>query len=149
MKHQSAYTLIELMIVVALISTIALFAVPAYKTYVWKTYVEEAKGAMRELANRAEMVKAQSFTYRSSQLVDLPGGTKDYSTYRDGQRFYKIQMQVDASGQLYEITLELDHPMFNPNKHSDLRLDSLGRTCIKAERVSGAASCTVGTDPGW
>ncbi|HDZ9336825.1 TPA: prepilin-type N-terminal cleavage/methylation domain-containing protein [Vibrio cholerae] len=54
-KQQQGFTLIELMIVVAIIGVLSAIAVPAYKDYVKKTEFASALGTMKSLVTPAEL----------------------------------------------------------------------------------------------
>ncbi|EGQ8007487.1 pilin [Vibrio parahaemolyticus] len=55
-KKQQGFTLIELMIVVAIIGVLSAIAVPAYKDYVAKSEAATALGSIRALVTPAEMM---------------------------------------------------------------------------------------------
>ncbi|MGC9402486.1 pilin [Vibrio genomosp. F10 str. 9ZC157] len=54
-KKQKGFTLIELMIVVAIIGVLSAIAVPAYQDYVKKTEFASALGTMKSLVTPAEL----------------------------------------------------------------------------------------------
>ncbi|EKO3932663.1 pilin [Vibrio fluvialis] len=54
-KQQQGFTLIELMIVVAIIGVLSAIAVPAYKNYVTKSEVASAVATMKSLITPAEL----------------------------------------------------------------------------------------------
>lgn len=60
-KPQSAFTLIELIITVAIVSILAAIAVPAYQNYIIKTQVSEALGL--------------AYSLKSSMVINLQNGT--------------------------------------------------------------------------
>ncbi|EGS7961217.1 pilin [Vibrio cholerae] len=58
-KQQQGFTLIELMIVVAIIGVLSAIAVPAYKNYVAKSEAATALGSLRSLVTPAELMLQQ------------------------------------------------------------------------------------------
>ncbi|WP_052446148.1 prepilin-type N-terminal cleavage/methylation domain-containing protein [Aeromonas fluvialis] len=59
MKKQSGFTLIELMIVVAIVAILAAIALPAYQNYVTKTKWTELATALGSLKTDAEVCSSQ------------------------------------------------------------------------------------------
>ncbi|WP_318436921.1 pilin [Photobacterium leiognathi] len=55
MKKQQGFTLIELMIVVAIIGVLSAIAIPAYKDYVAKSAVTSAMGTVKSLLTNADI----------------------------------------------------------------------------------------------
>ncbi|EJL6663328.1 pilin [Vibrio cholerae] len=55
-KQQQGFTLIELMIVVAIIGVLSAIAVPAYKNYVAKSEAASALATMKSLITPAELI---------------------------------------------------------------------------------------------
>ena len=68
-QHSSGFTLIELMITVAVIGILAAIAYPSYQEYVLKSWRANATGCLLELANRME----RRYTGASSYMGDVPG----------------------------------------------------------------------------
>ncbi|MCY1278731.1 hypothetical protein D9M69_540320 [compost metagenome] len=62
------FTLIELMIVVAVIAILAGIAYPSYQGYVRRTACEDAKGVLMGAANLMERFRAQNNTYAGAAL---------------------------------------------------------------------------------
>ncbi|EGQ8105127.1 pilus assembly protein PilA [Vibrio parahaemolyticus] len=71
-KKQQGFTLIELMIVVAIIGVLSAIAVPAYQNYVAKSEAATALGSLRALVTPAEL-KLQQDGALSGVVADLGG----------------------------------------------------------------------------
>ncbi|MCX8895663.1 pilin [Vibrio parahaemolyticus] len=59
-KKQQGFTLIELMIVVAIIGVLAAVAIPAYQNYVQKTEVASASATVRGLLTNIDMYQQEN-----------------------------------------------------------------------------------------
>ncbi len=71
-KKQQGFTLIELMIVVAIIGVLSAFAIPAYKDYVRKSEVASAVATMKSLITPAELYYQENGAISTStDLSDL------------------------------------------------------------------------------
>jgi prepilin-type N-terminal cleavage/methylation domain-containing protein len=68
MKRAHGYTLVELMIVVAIIGILAAIALPAYTNYVYRSKASEAVGMLAEIKSRQEAYRADF-----GQYCDLRG----------------------------------------------------------------------------
>lgn len=65
-KH-AGFTLIELMIVVAIVAILAGIAYPSYRDHVRKTARKEALGQMLSLSQRMEKIRAQTYSYAAGK----------------------------------------------------------------------------------
>lgn len=64
--RQRGFTLIELMIVVALVAVIAAFAIPSYRQHAMKSNRAAAEAFMQQVANRQEQYVLNARTYATS-----------------------------------------------------------------------------------
>lgn len=117
-RRFDGFTLIELMIVVAVIGILAAIAYPAYQDQVRKTRRADAQGALVELAQFMERVYTQNNTYK-------PGGTDPVLPFteapKDGTtKYYDLGVQANdgtrytlratpKGAQVGDGYLELDH----------------------------------------
>ncbi|EGQ7933620.1 prepilin-type N-terminal cleavage/methylation domain-containing protein [Vibrio vulnificus] len=74
-KKQQGFTLIELMIVVAIIGVLAAVAVPAYQDYVKKSEAASALATLKSLITPAELYYQENGTATAAGLSDLGSTT--------------------------------------------------------------------------
>jgi len=77
-RNQKGFTLIELMIVVAIIGILAAIAIPQFASYRMKAQDSAAKSALKNLATAQENYYATENTYTSTR-VNLTGWTVEPS----------------------------------------------------------------------
>ncbi|WP_372377298.1 pilin [Vibrio natriegens] len=78
-KKQQGFTLIELMIVVAIIGVLSAVAIPAYQNYVQKTEVATAAATVRGLLTNIDMYQ-QEHGGNFPTNANLVGGTQDMNS---------------------------------------------------------------------
>ena len=83
-QRQSGFTLVELMIVVAIIGILSAIAVPSYNSYVMRARLVEAHGVLASTQNKLEQYwtnhrKYEGFDEEGASLMPPPGLNFDYS----------------------------------------------------------------------
>jgi type IV pilus assembly protein PilE len=94
---RNGFTLIELMIVVAIVGIIAGIAVPAYQDSISKSRRRDAEGALQGLANAME----RHFTEHNSYLGAADGGADTGST----ATIFSDKSPVDGSTAYYALSI--------------------------------------------
>jgi len=101
LNKNKGFTLVELMIVVAIIGVIAAIAFPAYSQYAKKGRRTDARSALQEAAARQERIYAETNTYTAdlTKLLTNPNGTSS------PEGFYDVTVALSCSrtvgGQTY------------------------------------------------
>ncbi|MDM7321747.1 MAG: type IV pilin protein [Gammaproteobacteria bacterium] len=96
MKSSKGFTLIELMIAVAIIGILAAIAYPSYQQYVLKTRRAAAQGCLEELAQWMERYYTSNMTYANANLPPT-------SCRNDLRDFYTFSFSGTPDGTSYTL----------------------------------------------
>ena len=91
--QQSAFTLIELLMVILIIAILSAIVYPSYKQYVLKARRSDAKSALMRLAVAQEKFYNQHLSY-SADLVSANGLNNQSNTSTDG--FYQLSVSIKS-----------------------------------------------------
>ena len=83
MKKQQGFTLIELMIVVAIIGVLSAIAIPAYKNYVTKSEASSALATLKALVTPTELYIQENGDIKANSAVSAAGTTQKANSLGD------------------------------------------------------------------
>ena len=113
-KHQTGFTLIELMIVVAIVGILSSIAYPSYVEYIRKGQRNEARAALLQAAQYMERGATAKGTYPTS----LPTGMQTTESKK-----YNLSANVAADGSTFTLTAT---PVQTDAKCGNLELTNTG-----------------------
>lgn len=93
-KPQRGFTLVELMVVVAIIAILASIAIPSYRAYMIRAHRAEAKAQMMEIASREQQFLLANRVYADKATLVANG----FSTPADLDQYYNWDVAVGAAG---------------------------------------------------
>ena len=118
-KKISGYTLIELMIAIAIIAVLAAFAIPAYQNYIEKANLAEAK---QQMLSFRQSVEAQKLVNPRASLADILADTANVQVLNDTRKYTfsliieKKKMYLQAvpktNGHRYGIWIDSDSSVY-------------------------------------
>lgn len=95
--RQKGFSLLELMIVVAIIGILAAIAIPSYQSYVQKARRADAQAALTEMAQAMEAAYARNFSYENQAAGPADTGTPTAAILRSSSvDFYTLTISAAA-----------------------------------------------------
>ncbi|WP_372766862.1 type IV pilin protein [Pseudoalteromonas sp.] len=119
MKKLLGFTLIEMMIVVAIIGILTAIAYPSYVAYLYKGSRAEAMSSLLDIANRQEQFYADNHRYTSA-LGDLGvQSTSDTGLF---------SLTLTSDGSTFSVTASpIDYPATKDSECASFKIDELGQ----------------------
>ncbi len=132
-SHNFGFTLIELMMVVAIIGILASIALPQYSRYVDRAKRAEGKAALSDVAARLERFYSDNNVYATAVNTIPPGANAD-ATSENG--YYNITMVTAGTYQTYSLVAT---PTFVDDLCGNLTLEHTGER--KVSTATDPATC--------
>lgn len=101
---RKGFTLIELMVTVAIVAILAAIAIPSYSSYVRKTHRADAKAAVMTIATAMEKYLLQNNTYTTT-LTELSGlGEIDRANGLSSNGMYALQITASTATAPWQVS---------------------------------------------
>ena len=131
---RAGFTLIELMVAIAIIGILAAIAFPSYQDSIRKSKRAEGKAALLDLQNRLERYFIDKNTYASACIGSgCAAGTKILENANTEHSYYTLSIPAQAQNS-YTVKAA---PTFTDTQCGDLTLTNTG---VKAETGTGSVT---------
>lgn len=140
-KAEKGFTLIEVMITVAIVAILAAIAYPSYMEYVKRSRRVEGQNLLNDAAARQERWRAQNGVYITGTTaadiakLKLPHGSASENGY------YTLSISSVANDGGYTLTATRASSQTSDKKCGDFTLDATGKKGMAADTPGTAAEC--------
>jgi type IV pilus assembly protein PilE len=147
-KNLKGFTLIELMIVVAIIGIIAMFAYPAYQESVRKTKRTDAQASMMQIAGQLQRYKIANFTFfkaGTTTPITLADAGVPSVLPTSASPLYNLTL-INVNAGTWTLTAT---PTNAQTGDGHLVLNHRGQRCWKKASDKGGSACVPSTTSNW
>jgi len=138
-RQAAGFTLIEVMITVAIIAILAAIAIPSYSQYVQRARRSDAKAALLDLAAREERIFSIQNTYTNDPVAIGYSTAFPVQVLSSGQAYYQLSIQMGTPAGGFTATATRINAQ-QGDACGDYTLTSLGAQGV-VNATQSAASC--------
>jgi type IV pilus assembly protein PilE len=134
-KTGRGFTLLELMVTVAVVAILAAIAYPAYQDQVRKSRRAEIQGVLVEMANLQQQFFSDNFTYATTAQLGYPAAYP----LPPATAFYSLDVSVSSAAG-FTVRAQTAGPQVSDTRCKEMTLVNTG---VKASKDSSAADSTA------
>ena len=131
MKSKAGFTLVELLIVMAIVAILGVIAVPGYRNYVVGARQNSAQQALLRMAGAMENCYSMNQTYEGC-FGNGNSGVTDFLKANDLESYYELSSMTNVTARDFKVAVQAKGGQFNDVASSCqvLAVDRLGRKLI-------------------
>lgn len=131
MKSKAGFTLVELLIVMAIVAILGVIAVPGYRNYVVGARQNSAQQALLRMAGAMENCYSMNQTYVGC-FGEGNSGVNDFLRANDLESYYELSSMTNVTARDFKVAVQARGGQFNDVASSCqvLAVDRLGRKLI-------------------
>lgn len=131
MKSKAGFTLVELLIVMAIVAILGVIAVPSYRNYVVGARQNSAQQALLRMAGAMENCYSMNQTYEGC-FGNGNSGVTDFLKPNDLESYYELSSMTNVTARDFKVAVQAKGGQFNDVASSCqvLAVDRLGRKLI-------------------
>ncbi len=141
-RRSTGFTLIELMIVVAILAILVAIAYPSYREHVLKTKRAEGKALLTRIAGEQERFFTARSVYTNSITGAKPGGLGFADAFSEND-CYQVTVTLAGDSLSYTLTAAPQNNANCGNQTSDAQCGNLTMTSLGVKNATGTlgAAC--------
>lgn len=150
-RKQSGFTLIELMLVVAVIAILAAVAFPSYQEQVRKSKRTEVQAELIDIASRLQQYKSTNFNYKinATTAIDLTKLGFSSATPLSQNGLYTLNLSFNPAATSWVLSA-VPSPTGNQKNDGVSCLDDTGqRYWSKVTATASACGSALGANSNW